>query len=208
MDESLAFERLRLSVSRWAELDGEEWALLRGIFRYRTVARNESILKPGGSSRELFFVASGLLRYFYLDEAGAEANKEFVYESMFTAPTGACSPDGLKACGIDALEPSSVLVAQAPDFQALFGKSAVFERLGRNHAEWWLALREGRARNFQLRKAADRYLEFLRLHGDLAQRIPQYHIASYLGITDVSLSRIRRGLSRRNAVSPAISGRT
>lgn len=207
MDEPLAFELIRRSVSRWAELGDKEWQQLRGIFRFRTVDRNESILKPEGS-KDLLFVASGLLRYFYVDEAGAEANTEFLYESMFTAPTGACSPDGLTVCGIDALEPSCILVAQAGDFLALCEKNVVFERLARNHAEWWLALREGRARNFQLRKAVDRYLDFIRLHGDLAQRLPQYHIASYLGITDVSLSRIRRSLTRGSTRSQSVITRT
>jgi CRP-like cAMP-binding protein len=115
---------------------------------------------------------------------------------MFTQPITGCSLASNFECGIQALEASVVLVAEAEAFRALYDRHPVFDRMGRKLGEWWLEQKEARALAFQQQDAKDRYLNFVRTHGDLVQRISQIHIASYLGITEVSLSRIRRGLAR------------
>jgi CRP-like cAMP-binding protein len=124
---------------------------------------------------------------------------------MFSSPLTSCSLDPDPGCGVEALEPGTLLIADAAAFNALYDIHPVFDRLGRRMGEWWLGRKEQRARSFQLQDARDRYLGFIRDHGDLVQRIPQYHIASYLGITDVSLSRIRRDLARAGQIGSAAS---
>lgn len=141
-------------------------------------------------------MASGLLRYYYSAGEGRDSNKIFLSEGMFSAPITGCALLPETGCGVEALEGGALLIADAAAFNALYDVHPIFDRLGRRMGEWWLGQKELRASSFQLQDARDRYLGFIRTHGGLAQRIPQYHIASYLGITDVSLSRIRRDLAR------------
>lgn len=197
------FRQMRETLSQWADFHDTEWEMLRALFRPHRIGKSAYALKPGEKPSEILFICSGLLRYFYADGDGFDgrdgkgSNKVFLTEGMFSSPIAGC-PLSLDArCGIQALEPTIALVADAAAFNALYDRHPIFDRLGRKLGEWWLGHKESRARAFQTQDARARYLTFTRLHGDLAQRIPQYHIASYLGITEVSLSRIRRSLARK-----------
>lgn len=201
--ETALFRRMRETLSQWADFRDAEWDMLRALFRPRRIGKSEYVLQPGEKPSEILFICSGLLRYYYAAEGGfhgkdgKDSNKVFLSEGMFTGPVAGC-PLSLDAlCGIQALEPTVALAADATAFNALYDLHPIFDRLGRKLGEWWLGHKESRARAFQTQDARERYLSFTRVHGDLAQRIPQYHIASYLGITEVSLSRIRRSLARK-----------
>ena len=196
MDEDAYYLQMRKALSQWADIPDREWELLKGAFRVKKLAKSDFALKPGNKPAHVFFVCSGLLRYFYGGRAEKQYNKAFLAENTFTNPIVGCSLSADAGCGIQALEPSIVLVADAAAFNSLYDMHPIFDRMGRILGEWWLEQKEARARAFLKQDASDRYLGFIDVHGNLAQRIPQYHIASYLGITEVSLSRIRKGLSR------------
>lgn len=210
-NEPALFRRMRETLSQWADFQDAEWEMLRAVFRPRRFGKSEYALKPGERPSEVLFICSGLLRYFYAEDLafhgkdGKDSNKVFLAEGMFSGPVAGCpSLDAL--CGIQALEPTVALVADATAFNALYDRHPIFDRLGRKLGEWWLGHKESRSRAFQTQDARERYLSFTRMHGELAQRIPQYHIASYLGVTEVSLSRIRRSLARKPSHG-AIAGR-
>jgi CRP-like cAMP-binding protein len=202
MQEAAYYLQMRQHLSHWADFGDREWELLERIFRVHRVAKNEFLLRPGETPRGILFVCSGLLRYFYREPEGPEANKAFLPENTFSSPLSLCTLEPELGCGVQALEPAVVLAANVDAFNALYDAHPIFDRLGRKLGDWWLARKEARASSFQRHDARERYLGFIRLHGDLAQRVPQYHIASYLGMTEVSLSRIRRGLSRAPKVTP------
>jgi CRP-like cAMP-binding protein len=190
--------------------------MLERIFRIRNVAKGETLLRPGETAKGILFICSGLLRYYYRETDGREANKVFLDEGAFSGPLSACALDSELACGVQALEPAVVLIAETAAFNSLYDAHPVFDRMGRKLGEWWMARKELRTRSFQILDARERYLDFIRRHGNLAQRVPQYHLASYLGIAEVSLSRIRRGLARgarsahsaRPALASAPAGET
>lgn len=205
MDEAGHFRNMRETLSRWADFRDPEWNLLEGIFTARQVGKGAVLLKPGERAKGILYVSSGLLRYYYRETDGREANKAFLHEGSFSSPLNACALDAEIGCGVEALEPSVILVAASAAFDALYDAHPIFDRMGRKLGEWWMARKEMRTRAFQSQDARERYLDFIRMHGDLAQRVPQYHIASYLGITEVSLSRIRRGLARPRLGNPQVT---
>lgn len=143
---------------------------------------------------ELMFVCSGLLRFYYLAEDGTESNKAFAAENDFAGPLAASYLDLPVIYGIQTLEPTTMLVANYYDFVALFDEHPVFDRLGRRLAEWFLVRKELRTRSLLQHQAKDRYLTFKERFPQITERVPQYHIASYLGITEVTLSRLKRSL--------------
>ncbi|MCB0196332.1 MAG: Crp/Fnr family transcriptional regulator [Anaerolineae bacterium] len=195
------YHQLHDAVTQWVDLTDRQWSMLSEIFRVKSVGEQENILLPGDHVHELLFVCSGLLRFYYLSESGTESNKAFIAENTFAGPLAA-SVLGLPVIyGVQALESSILLVASYTDFVALFNEHPIFDRLGRKLAEWLLIHKELRARHLLQQQAKDRYLGFIEQFPELVDRVPQYHIASYLGITDVSLSRLKRSLREEEAVT-------
>lgn len=190
------YQQLRITLSRLGELTESQWRRLASIFQVRQAQRREHILLPGARVQELLFICKGLTRFYCLSEDGTESNLSFVIENEFTCPLSAVSLNLPVVYGIQTLEPTTYLAARYTDFFALFDQESAFDRLGRRLTELSLASKELRTRSLLQKQAKERYLDFVGQRPELARRVPQYHIASYLGITDVSLSRLNRGLAQ------------
>ena len=191
-DSSALFSQMRAATRRWVELDEPEWRALAAVFHVRTFPRRADVTLPGTARHEVLFVCRGLLRFYYIDEEGRESNKAFIAEDQFAAPVAAATLGLPLVYGVQTLESTTLLAAQYTDFARLFDRHRAFDRLGRRLAEQLLIHKELRTRSLLQQRARERYLDFVTRWPGLAARVPQYHVASYLGITEVSLSRLRR----------------
>lgn len=180
---------------RWAPLDADRQLELASRFEVRRVAAGEALAMPGDDRHEILFVAEGLLRFYYCGADGKESNKAFVIEGEFAGAVASAQLGVPLLYGIQALEPTTVLASSYAAFSALMDADPAFERLGRKLAETILARKERKARDLMLKTASERYADLLQTRPDLVQRVPLYHLASYLGMTDVHLSRVRRELA-------------
>lgn len=185
------FKALRTATEKWTALDEAQWARLADIFVVRQVAARAYVSLPGDAAHELLFVCQGLLRFYYVSEDGKESNKAFIAENEFAGPLASAMLNLPIYYGIQALEPTTVLVAPFTQFTALYQENPVFERLGRRLAELLLVRKELRTRSMLEQSAMERYHDFVQANPELLHRVPQYHLASYLGITEVSLSRLK-----------------
>lgn len=192
--QSEEFAQLHTAVSQWVNLSEAQWQQLAVIFRPRQVEARQFIALPGADQHEILFVNEGLLRFYYVGEDGEETNKAFIGENEFAGPLASAALGLPLYFGIQALEPTQMLVAQYDDYVNLFEQDLVFERLGRKLTETLLVRKELRTRSLLQQNATERYLNFLETYPHLADRIPQYHLASYLGIAEVSLSRLKNSL--------------
>lgn len=189
------WHHMRTALTRWVDFDDQQWSNFAAIFREKRLAAQERVILPGDKAHRTYFVCQGLLRVYYVTDDGKESNKGFVTEGAFGGPMAASALDLPVLYGVQALESTTLLVAPYRDFAAFFDQHPVFDRLGRKIAESILIHKELRERSLLLQNASERYLDFLKRYKELVPRIPQYHIASYLGISEVSLSRIRRNLA-------------
>ncbi|MEM6326445.1 MAG: Crp/Fnr family transcriptional regulator [Bacteroidota bacterium] len=197
-----AHAALLRAASEWIRLGESEHEALASLFAMREVAARTALARPGSTRYDVLFVARGLLRFYYPGEDGRESNKAFVAEGEFAGALASARLGVPLLYGIEALEDTTVLAAPYEAFAALMDREPVFERLGRRLAETILARKERRTRAFLLQSATERYLDLSETRPDLLQRVPQYHLASYLGVTDVHLSRIRRELAERAVSEP------
>ena len=184
------------AAAAWAPLSDAEQAELARVFVRREVAAREAVARPGSDAHEVLFVERGLLRFYYPGDDGRESNKAFVAAGEFAGALAAAALGLPLLYGIEALEPTALLAARHADWAALMDRGPAFERLGRRLAERILARKELRTRSLLLQSATERYTDLVAERPDLVQRVPQYHLASYLGVTDVHLSRIRRALAQ------------
>lgn len=191
MIEQKFFKQMQSQIDASIRLPEAAWNDLVNLFQQVVLKKGEHVVLPGDATSGLYFVCSGLLRYYYITDDGKEWNKAFVAEDTLTA---SFSEDFLgypSPYGIQALENSILLSARYADFEGLYERHNSAERLGRRFVEQVLAVKLARERSFLQNDAKARYRDFLRQHPGLCERIPQYQLASYLGVSDVTLSRLR-----------------
>ncbi len=161
------------------------------LFRIRSIERGGYFIRAGDRSTELAFVNAGLLRFFYQTTDGKEFNKSFIAENQFTAAYSAFLTDMPTRFSIQALEECHLLICDLHILINMFDRHGCWERLGRILAEQLFIKKEAREAEFLLDDAETRYQNFKKIYPELEDRLAQYHVASYLGITPVALSRIR-----------------
>lgn len=199
-EKSYIYEHLRFAMKEWVVLSELQWQTFSSIFHEKTVAAKDHLLYPGSTDYELIFVCEGLLRFYYLGEDGIESNKAFVTGGSFAGPLAAATLNLPIIYGVEALEDTTLLAANFQNFTALFEEHPVFDRFGRKLAELILRRKELRTRSLLQKSAKERYRDFRTQHADLLVRVPQFHIASYLGVTESSLSRIKREVAQEHFV--------
>ncbi|MEM9459405.1 MAG: Crp/Fnr family transcriptional regulator [Myxococcota bacterium] len=166
------------------------------LFTPKGYDAGEVIVHQGTPIQHFYFVSRGLIRFFYTRDDGREFNKSFLGEGSMGGALSAYLGDGIAPFGIQALEPTRLWSAPYAHLAALYDEDRRFERMGRQWVERLAVKKERRERALLEQDATTRYLHFLAEYPQLAQRIPLYHIARYIGVTEVSLSRIRARLAR------------
>lgn len=192
---------LRTCLQSIAPLSEEAWRAAEASFSYKNYSVGELVIAAGEVVTELHFLTSGLARYYYLDVKGREFNKSFsvtgqVLSSMLSLVTG--EPTRFS---VQALESSQCLSLRYKEFLKLADSYRDWDCIRLYLLEQLVLKKERREEDLLISSATERYLRFLEEFAHVASRIPNYHIASYLGITEVALSRIRKrlGLTRVNA---------
>lgn len=137
-----------------------------------------------------YFCITGLFRLFYTLEDGKEFIKSFSLSNEFVTSYGAMISGEPSYFSIQALEDSAVIEIPYAVLQELSDRSHEWERFVRKSVEQLYLKKEERERELLFLSAAERLEAFRKKYPDLELRIPQYQIASYLGISPVSLSRI------------------
>lgn len=188
---SVLYERLGSGTA----IPSEEWDAFAAITERRIVPKLRHFVEAGDCTEAVGFCIGGLFRLYYTTPDGVEFNKSFCASGEFVASYGALLQGIPSYFSIQALMDSELVVFRYHDYKALYDRHPCWERLGRLIAEQLFVSKETRERELLLLSAEDRYRLFLERYGPVAAAIPQYHIASYLGITPVALSRIRRRLT-------------
>lgn len=154
--------------------------------------KNEHILSAGEVGEFTYFILQGVIRLFYTCEKGREYVRSFGVEDDMCGSFYSSLTQTPCRFGIQALEQTRVIRARFHDFTKLFDRDIRWERLGRVLAEQHFILKEQREAALLLDDAETRYRQFLKEYPGLDKRIAQYHIASYIGVTPVTLSRVRK----------------
>lgn len=155
---------------------------------FRTLRRKEHFLKAGDVAEEIAFISLGLLRMYYLTEKGQEFNRSFASENTFCSAHASLVTKTPSRFFIQALEPSELIVFR----QDKIYENPFWREVQLLSIERMFLVKEKREAQFLLDSPEVRYQTFLKDHPGLASRLPDHHIASYLGISAVHLSRIKK----------------
>lgn len=175
-------------------LDKESTSLLKNIFKPRILKKDISFLEVGEKSTEIGFIVKGVFRSYYIDKNGNDITKYFYAEDGILFSYAAYLSQKETEYYIQALEDSELLVAKISDFEKIVEGNYKLLLLYKKMIDRVLIMKEEHASGFKLLNSVERYKQFTSTYPDLEKRIKQCYIASYLGITPVSLSRIRKKL--------------
>jgi len=170
---------------------------VRRAFLFRALAAGEFLQRAGDVTRHAAFVATGCLRNYVIDAKGKEHIVQFAPETWWLADSTSLRDGTPTQYFIDAIEPSSVLLIDAPRHQDLVDRVPGYATAFRTGLQRHAAAKDQRIVSALSASAEERYLQFLDTYPSIALRVPQSMLASYLGITPETLSRIRKNRSRR-----------
>lgn len=188
---------LRTTVQRFVSFTDAEWELLLPNLQYRSIARGENWIGEGKKEQDIGFILEGNMRHYYTHD-GEEKTTYFYFEnhlvgSYFSAITG--MPSQLT---IEALTDTRLLTFSYTHLKWMYDQSPKWERFGRLLAEYLALGLEERMAGLLMMSPEERYVQLLQGNKQkIIERIPQHYIANYLGITPVSLSRIRKRLGEK-----------
>lgn len=165
-------------------------------FAARTLRKNEFLLEAGKVSDDYFFLDAGFVRAFAYDTAGNDVTTGFYGSGQVVFEVASFFNRTPSAEYIQALTPCAGWCISHRQLNALFHERIEFREFGRSLLVRGFASLKGRMLAMITEPAAARYESLLRANPEILQHAPLKNVASYLGITDTSLSRIRKGKAR------------
>lgn len=173
-----------------AGVTAEEWEPFVRNTAIRQIRSGQLLIEAGQQVDSAHFCVQGLFRLYYLLEDGREYTAGFTMEQDYATSYAAMITGQPSAYTIEALEESTVIRIPHTLLEQLTLDSHGWERFVRIAVERLYIRKEQRERELLYASARERYDACLRKYPGLEQRVPQYHIASYIGVSPVSLSRL------------------
>ena len=181
-------------IARYTPLTTKEQSILASKFKIRKFLKGQFVVQNGDTCKYESFVLSGCLKTFYIDNEGQEHIVMFAIENWWTADLGSFISQAPADFNVQCLQNSVLAQIRFEDLQQLYLEVPKLERFFRIIIEKAYVSSQKRViNNFSL-PAKERYLKFREQYQQIEQRVPQYMIASYLGITKEFLSKIRNQL--------------
>jgi CRP-like cAMP-binding protein len=184
---------LRQYFARFVQISDTEWNFFSGELKPVSLQKGDYFFRQGEASGEIGFVITGLLCNFYTGDDGVDHVKKFSVPGTPVASYASMILQRPSIYSCQALEAVQLMTLKFSVLQELYRRDPCWERLGRVIAENLYLEKEFREREFLVDDAKTRYENFKKQKPELLDQVPQYLIASYLGVTPASLSRLKQG---------------
>jgi len=191
-------EQLLKSVTALSGCSPEQIEEVLSIVKQVEIGNGQSYIRAGEIPRSFAFVVKGLFRYYYADNKGNEFTKGFFPENSYITAYSALLENRESYFTIEALEDSTIFIIDFYKWNQIARNDICWLKFLVSLLEKGYCVKEYREREFLVFSAEERYESFLRRFPGLEKRIKQHYIASYLGITPKSLSRIRKKMGKIN----------
>ncbi len=192
-----ALLQLRNAISRFVKLDDTTWGMLVPCIKEQHLKKNELFAQEGKKAHDIGILLQGNMRHFYTRD-GEEKTTYFYFEGHFVSSYISCITGAPSELTIEAMTDCSLLTFKYVDLQKLYDQSHTWERFGRLIAEYLAIGLEERMTGLLMLTPEERYVQLLEGNKQkIMERIPQHYIANYLGITPVSMSRIRNRVAKK-----------
>lgn len=183
-------DELKSFIEKRVTLEEGAWEELKKSITIKDLKRKEHFLKQGEVCRHLGFIVKGYVRLYFLAE-GEEVTKDFNFENSFCGSYASLRLQRPSHFNVVAMESVRLYAIGREGLSNFFEKYPSGQKFGRLSMEDMFIRKENREASFLLDPADKRYHDLLALYPRIEQRVPLKYLASYLGITAETLSRIR-----------------
>ena len=188
----IMFDQFWKFTEQFVQFTKKERAIIQECLIVRDVPKNYTLVDLGEIAKETFFINKGCLRFYYLTETGNEITGFIFQENMFAGSHESFFSQVPSVQVLETLEDSELLVLKYKDLNQFFEHIPAMNVFVRKLLEQRMSHAQKVVASLIMNKPEDRYTSMLELYPQLVNRIPQQVLATYLGITPVSLSRIRK----------------
>jgi CRP-like cAMP-binding protein len=181
-------------LKKWADIKEEEETVILSAFEPISIKKKKDLLEPGEVCTYTYFIVKGCLRSYYVDAKGNEHIYQIRLDNSWISDLESFFSQRPSKYYIETLEDSELLCISFDRLERLYIEVPALERYFRILFQKAYINALERLNATMWESAVDRYNAMLKEHSDIFQRVPLIYIASYLGITPESLSRIRRNI--------------
>ncbi|SHG47867.1 Crp/Fnr family transcriptional regulator [Flagellimonas flava] len=182
-------------VNSFATVSQSSFEAFLPLIGIRDVQKGENIIYHGQTARNIFFVCEGILVSQWMDDEANVYIKNFFVEGHLAGSTVSMLTDTPSGFGVECVVGGAILEMNYKRYkEVIYGHEDLKNYYIANLEQNWIIENERRQISFAAESATERYISFLNRYPKMPQRVPQWLIASYLGITPTQLSRIRKGL--------------
>ncbi|MBO9562101.1 MAG: Crp/Fnr family transcriptional regulator [Niastella sp.] len=174
-----------------------ELSLFSDKLTTKELKKRDLFLQAGKVQKSIGFIATGLVRSFFIDQEGIETTVGFYPEGDYATHYPAFILQKPSRYSIQCLEPTTMVYLSFDDMQQLYREVPTIQQYGRLVAEEILKRQQARIESFIFQTAEERYLDFVEQHPTLFNRVSLSHLCSYLGIERQTLTRIRQKLAHQ-----------
>lgn len=191
------FETLKAHLEDFAALPEKDIADSSMFWKTRNIKKGDFFNMQNMVCNDLGLVVKGIFRIYYADpDTGDEKNIFFFSENQFLVSFRSFITRKICHYYIQAMEDSEIIYIAYRDLNSLYNTHSNWARFGRLLAELFFTYSQTRTEELLFITHEERFIRLLDEHPNIVNRIPAYHISSYLGITNPSLSRIRKRINR------------
>lgn len=183
-------ENFRRQVEKLVKISNEEWEAFQKILKPARLKRHDIFLEQGKVCRHMAFIEKGYVRFYFL-AGGTEITKEFSFENSFCGSYTSFITGNPSRFTVKAMEDLELLLFTREDLLKMVNEYPVFSKFLLFSVENLFVRKENREASFLLDSPEEKYENLLREHKEMLQRVPLKYIASYLGISAETLSRVR-----------------
>lgn len=188
-------ELLWKKINEIVTITEEEFAGLQTLIISRKLRKRQYLLQEGNVCKYQAFVEKGILRSYTIDEKGSEHILQFASEGWWMADLSSFLTDEPSVFNMEALEEAELLLIDKPSWNLAMEKFPKLERYFRILIQNHLIATQKRLMHSLSETAEEKYIRFSKIYPLCVQRVPQHMIASYLGITRETLSRLRKQMA-------------
>lgn len=189
------YQSLKNTFEKILKISKKDWETFELILETKELKKKEYLLKQGQICQGIYFLSKGLIRTFYINNNGKEVNTSFYLQNDFLREIESMTNNTPSIKNIQAIEDSTVFYIDKVKLINLYEKSGFYQKMGRMILEK-LTISEQKHSSLLIGYSPkERYLYILENNPELVKRVPLQFLASYLGISRESLSRIRKRIS-------------
>lgn len=190
-------EELINKIKSSITLSSEAEEYIYSISKEKTISKGDVLIRQGQAVKKTYFVKSGCLRSYCIDENGKEHTLQFAIKNWWISDFIALYNNELATLTVECITDSTIIEFNALQLDGIYLLYPEFEAFQRKNLEQHVVSLHKRILNQLQLSAAERYNLFREQYPNIEKDIPNYHIASYLGITQQSLSRIRVEIAKK-----------